>query len=301
MKIAIAGGTGFVGKALTKFFLEKGYELFILTRKLKESNIKNVRYVSWLTSGSQPEHELDGIDAFINLAGEPLNSGRWTETRKERIYNSRIHTTREVLRILSSLKNKPSVLINASAIGYYGTSLHETFTEDTQKHGHDFLAEVVWSWEEEAKAAEGFGIRVVYPRFGIILGKNEGALNKMILPYHFFIGGTVGSGEQWLSWVHIDDVVGMIDFSISNTQIEGAMNVTSPHPMKMQDFGKTLGNVIGRPHWLPAPSFALKLLLGEMSMLVLEGQRVLPEKAEKNGYEFSHSFLDEALSSILKS
>ncbi|MFZ3590960.1 TIGR01777 family oxidoreductase [Bacillus sp. DJP31] len=300
MNIAITGGTGFVGTALTMSFLKNGHNVYILTRHQKPSNENGLHYVQWLSEGSQPEAELENMDVFINLAGESINSGRWTEARKEQIYNSRIHSTREVIRILSVVKKKPSVLISASAIGFYGISRKETFTEKNTKHGHDFLAETVRSWEEEAKVAQTLGIRTVFSRFGIILGDKEGALPKIVRPYRFFAGGTVGSGAQWVSWVHIDDVVGMIHFAIENSVIEGPINVVAPHPAMMKDFGKSIAKVIHRPHWLPAPSPAIKLLLGEMSILVLEGQKVLPEKAEKNGYQFAHSSLDEALTSILQ-
>jgi uncharacterized protein (TIGR01777 family) len=301
MRIAITGGTGFVGDALTEAFLQNGDEVFILTRKIPLNKKDGVNYIPWLVKESSPETALENIDAFINLAGESLNSGRWTEARKERIYNSRVHSTREVLRILKNVQNKPSVLINASAIGFYGISRNETFTEENNKHGKDFLAETVWSWEEEAKEAESLGIRTVLARFGVILGNSGGALPKMVMPYQLFAGGTVGSGEQWLSWIHIKDVVDLLLFAIHNPTIEGPLNVVAPNPAKMREFGKSIGQVLSKPHWLPAPSFALKLLLGEMSILVLEGQKVLPEKAEKNGYTFSYSFVDEALSNILKS
>jgi uncharacterized protein (TIGR01777 family) len=301
LRIAITGGTGFVGTALTDELLKKGHEVFILTRNIPDTKHKDLHYIKWLTSNSRPESELENIDVFINLAGESLNSGRWTEARKERIYNSRIHSTREVIRILTKIRQKPSVLINASAIGYYGISRDKTFTEENGHHGHDFLAETVWSWEEEAKAAEALGVRTVLARFGVILGKNGGALPKMVMPYNLFAGGTVGSGEQWLSWIHIDDVVRLILFAMTNSQINGPLNVVAPNPSRMKDFGKSIGHALQKPHWIPAPSFALKLLLGEMSILVLEGQKALPEKAQKNGFHFNYSFVDEALGNVLKS
>jgi uncharacterized protein (TIGR01777 family) len=301
MNIAITGGTGFVGTALTEAFLKKGNEVYILSRNKQTSSKEGLHYVQWLTEGSHPEKSLENIDVFINLAGESLNGGRWTVARKKSIYASRIHTTREVIRILRELKHKPSILINASAIGFYGISREKRFTETTMEHGHDFLAETVWSWEEEAKSAETLGIRTVLARFGVVLDKRAGALPKIVLPYKLFAGGTVGSGQQWLSWVHIADAVGMIQFVIDHPTIEGPINVVAPTPIKMRDFGKKIAKVMHRPHWIPAPSPALKVLLGEMSILVLEGQKVLPEKAEKNGYLFTHSFLDEALTNILKS
>lgn len=301
MKIAIAGGTGFVGKALSKELVHKGHEVLILTRNIPHSSEQKVRYVKWLGDCTRPEFELDGVDAIINLAGESLNSGRWTEDRKERIYNSRIQATREIIRMISNMKNKPATLINASAVGYYGNSRTKTFTEDTTEQARDFLGEVVWSWEEEARTVEDFGVRVVFARFGVILGKEEGALPKIVLPYKLFAGGTVGSGQQWISWIHLDDVVGLVVFALENEDISGPMNVVSPTPVTMKEFGKSVGRVLHKPHWLPVPSFALKLLLGEMSILVLEGQMVLPKKAEQHGYKFMYSYVDEALENILKS
>lgn len=302
MKIAIAGGTGFVGSALTNALLSKGHEIFILTRNPKKSSKNDkLHYVEWLHDNSAPETSLNGIEAIINLAGESINSGRWTEERKKRILNSRIESTREIIRIIKALNPKPTCLINASAIGIYGSSVDQTFTENSTGTGNDFLAETVKAWEHEALEAEKFKVRTVLTRFGIILGEEEGALPRMVLPYKLFGGGTVGSGKQWLSWVHIEDVINIILYCLDNIDIHGPVNVVSPHPATMKEFGKTIGRVLHRPHWLPVPGIALKLLLGEMSTLVLDGQKVLPEKLVENGYPFSHSHLEEALSDILQS
>lgn len=216
MRIAIAGGTGFVGNALVKKLLEKKHEIFILTRNIShKQHSKNLNYVQWLNDDDSPEDVLESIDVFINLAGESINSGRWTEDRKKRILNSRITATKEVRRIISRLEEKPYTLINASAVGYYGTSQVETFTESSRKSGTDFLAETVRRWEEEAAKAEEFEVRTVFCRFGIILEKNDGALPRMALPYKLFAGGTVGSGSQWVSWIHLDDAVSGILFALN--------------------------------------------------------------------------------------
>ncbi|MFO1443169.1 TIGR01777 family oxidoreductase [Bacillus sp. Bva_UNVM-123] len=296
MKIAITGGTGFVGQALIRDFIEKGYTLFILTRSIQNKvNNKQITYLQWLNDGDKPEEALEGIDVLINLAGESINSGRWTEERKQRIIDSRISATKEVLRIINSLKKKPYTMINASAIGYYGTSRTEILTESSERTGTDFLAKTVQQWEAEAKKAQEFGCRTVYCRFGIILDQHDGALPRIAFPYKMFVGGTVGSGEQWLSWIHIADVVNAIHFVLLNTTIEGAVNFTAPNPATMKEFGKTLGEVLHRPHWIPAPASALKAGLGEMSILVLEGQKVLPEKLIKSGYPFLFKQLKDAL------
>ncbi|WP_264740393.1 TIGR01777 family oxidoreductase [Cytobacillus firmus] len=299
MRIAIAGGTGFVGNALVKKLLEKKNEVFILTRnKTNKQQSKNLTYVQWLNDDDSPEDELEGMDVFINLAGESINSGRWTEERKKRILNSRITATKEVLRIISRLEEKPYTLINASAVGYYGTSQNETFTEATRKIGTDFLAETVIRWEAEASKAEEFEVRTVFCRFGIILEKNDGALPRMALPYKFYAGGTVGTGSQWVSWIHLKDAVNGILFCIDQEQLQGPVNFTSPYPVTMKEFGKILGEVLNRPHWMPAPGFALKIALGEKSTLVLEGQKVLPEKLLAFGYEFLYPDLKAALGDI---
>ena len=301
MRIAIAGGTGFVGNALVKKLLEKKHEIFILTRNISDKqHSKNLNYVQWLNDDDSPEDVLESIDVFINLAGESINSGRWTEDRKKRILNSRITATKEVRRIISRLEEKPYTLINASAVGYYGTSQVETFTESSRKSGTDFLAETVRRWEEEAAKAEEFEVRTVFCRFGIILEKNDGALPRMALPYKLFAGGTVGTGSQWVSWIHLDDAVSGILFCIEQEQLQGPVNFTSPYPVTMKEFGQILGEVLNRPHWMPAPGFALKIALGEMSTLVLEGQKVLPEKLQSFGYEFLYPELKAALSDIYK-
>lgn len=299
MRVAITGGTGFVGKALTKKLLSLGHEVFILTRNSKNKE-GNLTYIQWLTEGADPGAELKHVDVFVNLAGESINSGRWTNERKERILNSRLQATEEVLKIMSKLETKPKTLINASAIGFYGTSLTDSFTEEHKKSGEDFLATTVKLWEEKAMKANELDIRTVLCRFGIILDKNDGALPRMALPYNLFAGGTVGSGKQWMSWIHLDDVVDAMIFLMNNNTISGPVNFTAPHPVKMRELGQAIGAALKRPHWIPAPAFALQLALGEMSLLVLEGQRVFPEKLQKAGYLFQYEKVDKALLNIFQ-
>ncbi len=299
MKIAIAGGTGFVGKALTTHFLNQGDTVYVLTRHNHHtSKHSNLHYIQWLNEHSQPENEVKDLDVMINLAGESINSGRWSEERKKRITQTRLYATEQVLEFLEKINQPPSLLINASAIGIYGTSLSETFVE-TSKFGTDFLAKTVTAWESHANKAQDLGMKVALMRFGIILDKEEGALPRMSLPYRLYMGGTVGSGHQWLSWIHIDDVVRSVQFVIDQ-QLSGPFNITSPSPMMMKDFGQLIGKVLGRPHWIPVPGIALKLLLGEMSMLVLEGQKVIPENLMKNGFSFKYEELEGALHTIFK-
>jgi uncharacterized protein (TIGR01777 family) len=302
MNIAIAGGTGFVGKALTEYFRQKGHHIYILTRKaVKIKKETNIDFIQWLTNDAKPHLQLPPIDVIINLAGESINSGRWNELRKKRIVESRLSATKAVYDLIANMNEKPKVLIQASAIGIYGTSLHETFTEKSLTIGRDFLAKTVQRWEEEAKKIESLGVRTVLMRFGMILGKDAGALPRILLPYKWFIGGTIGSGKQWMSWVHIHDVVRAIEFAMMNKSLIGPVNVTAPQPTTMKPFGQTVAHILKRPHWLPVPAFALKLLLGEMSTLVLEGQNVLPEKLMNLGFIFSFPTLEEALENILQS
>lgn len=295
MKIAISGGTGLVGQALSTELIRNGHEVFILTRS--KTNISaNPQFVQWLNDGDQPENALEGVDAIVNLAGATINN-RWTDEYKHKILESRLRATSEINRIIEELNQKPTVLINASAVGYYGTSMTAEFSEQSAQ-GNDFLAETVARWETAASAANNLGVRVVLCRFGVILDKKGGALPRMALPYKLFGGGTIGSGQQWLSWIHIKDVVGGIMFAIENKQLSGPVNFSASEPVRMNQFGKTLAKVIHRPHWMPVPSVMLKLLLGEMSILVLEGQRVLPEKLLSAGYVFLFPHLQDALNDI---
>lgn len=294
MKVAITGGSGFLGKELTKVLKNEGHEVYILSR----SHQNDSHTIQWLSDDSKPEEYLNGIDAWVNLAGVSINEGRWNKQQKQNIYNSRMKATDEMIRIIDAVEDKPSVLINASAIGIYPPSETATYTDSSKEKGTDFLAKTVNDWEEKATKTERFGTRVAAGRFGIILGKNDGALPLMALPYKMFVGGKVGSGKQWLSWIHVEDVARAILFAIENKDLTGPFNVTSPCPQTMNEFGKTLGNVLNRPHWIPVPSIALKLGLGDKSQLVLEGQRVLPEKLLNQGFTFRFPELKKALQHV---
>ncbi|WP_409297050.1 TIGR01777 family oxidoreductase [Peribacillus sp. SCS-26] len=297
MNILIAGGTGFIGSALLTRLQIRGDRLFVLTRKDRKPS-ENITYIKWLSGDSTPEKNLPAIDAVINLSGESLNGGRWTKDQKEKIINSRIDSSREINRIMEALERRPAVLINASAVGVYGTSLDKTFNEESPAFNEDFLSHTVKAWETEAGKAASFGTRVVLARFGVILGRSGGALPKMILPYRLFAGGRVGSGRQWLSWIHIDDAVNAILFALDSPEVSGPINITSPNPVRMDEFGKTAGAILHRPHWLPVPSPLLKLMLGEMSMLVLKGQRAVPAKLGAHGFKYKHPGLSSALESL---
>ncbi len=298
MKIVIAGGSGFIGKKLTDLLIVEGHKVIVLTRKEKTSS-NDVTYVEWLKEGLMPEKELEDVDAFINLAGVSINDGRWTLKHQKQIYNSRMAATDELVRIIETLPQKPSVLINASAIGIYPASLDAEYTEEFVNNANDFLGRTVYDWERKAKQVEKYGVRTAFMRFGVVLG-DSGALPLMMLPYKLFVGGTVGSGEQWMSWVHIKDVVRSILFAVTHEKLNGPVNVTSPSPLRMREFGKTIGSALKRPHWLPVPSLAMKWVLGQKSKLVLEGQKAIPKVLMEEGFEFSFPKLDLALEDLLK-
>ena len=299
MKVAISGGTGFVGKRLRELLHNQGHEVIVLTRG--EEKVENgIHYIRWM-DGIQPEQALEGIDAFVNLAGVSLNEGRWTHERKKAIYDSRMETTNEVIRIFENITERPSVYINASAIGIYPVSTSSIYTESSTTYARDFLGTVVVDWEDNASRAQDLGIRTCFTRFGVILGKESGALPRIALPYQLGVGGTIGSGDQWLSWIHVDDVVNAILFVIEHDALSGPINFTSPNAKRMKQFGKIVGRSLNRPHWLPVPSAALKLALGQKSILVLEGQYVVPEKLLNAKYPFKFVSLEDAITDLYKS
>ena len=296
MRLIVAGGTGFIGSALCQRLLERGHSLTLLTRARSSQTISpNPKWITWdPSSGGNREDMVDGADGVINLAGEPIAARRWTEAQKEKIRSSRIHTTRALVAAIAKAGEKPPFLINSSAVGYYGARGDEAITE-RDGPGGDFLARVCIDWEEEAQRAEGYGVRVIRLRTGVVLGKGGGALAKMVPPFKFFVGGPLGSGRQWMSWIHIEDEVGLILFLMEKPDARGAVNATAPNPVTMKDFCKTLGSVLRRPSWAPVPAFALRLMLGEMAEMLLTGQRVLPEVALSLGYKFRYPTLSEAL------
>lgn len=293
VNILITGGTGFVGKNLTRSLITKGYHIFIMTRSPElYKNSSQVTYIDY----DYATNKLPTIYAVVNLAGDSL-FGYWTKRKKEKILTSRVNTTKNVIQMIEQMNKKPEVFITGSAIGYYGTSTDLIFTEDTTESGNDFLAHVVTEWERTARKAESMGIRTVYARFGVILGQ-EGALPLMSLPVKLFIGGKIGHGEQWISWIHIEDVVNLLTYCLTNEKLHGPVNLTAPHPKRNKDFLRTLTTIYKRPYWLPTPGSFIRIVLGEMSELVTKGQFVLPEKALNNDFSFSYPHLSEALKSV---
>lgn len=294
MNVLITGGRGFIGSALSRELRTAGYDVTVTTRQ--ETNSPGE--LTWKPPLLIPPKKVSTYDAIINLAGDSIYSDRWTKDKKERIRSSRINTTHYLIESIKNADVKPKVFINASAVGYYGPHVDEEVTENSSS-GNDFLASVCKAWESEALKANEEGVRTVITRFGVVLGPDGGALQKMITPFKAFVGGYLGSGKQWMSWVHIDDITGFIKYAIEHDKISGAFNVTAPNPLTNKDFSSTLGKALGRPSIFPVPGFALRAALGEFSEILLTGQRVIPERAVTSGYKFKYPLLDEALKSIL--
>jgi len=293
-RIVIAGGSGFIGEPLVRQLVASGNDVAVLTRN--PSNVHAGRALSWNppAEGSWGE-DVAGSDVVINLAGENVGGGRWTDARKERIMQSRFAATTALVSAMLRNPNKPHTLINASAIGFYGDRGDEPLDEDSPP-GTGFLPEVTKRWEELARTAEPLA-RVVILRFGIVLGADGGALAKLLLPFRLGAGGPMGSGRQWMSWIDREDVLRMIEWSIDHHNVSGIYNATAPAPATNRDFAKTLGRVLHRPAILPTPAFALRLALGsEMAdEMLLSGQRVLPKRATEEGFAFAYPELDPAL------
>lgn len=296
MNVLISGGTGFIGKKLSEKLLEEGHSVYIITRKPNkyENSAKKI-YVDYHVSPKT----LPKIDAVINLAGESL-FGRWTKNKKASILQSRIETTRQMIALMERLPIKPEVFLSASAVGIYGTSENVTFTENSDNYGDDFLASVTAMWEEEANKAKKMGIRTVNARFGIVLDNKEGAMPLIALPVKLFVGGKIGSGNQWMPWIHVDDCIRLLMFALDIRIIDGPLNLTAPFPKRNRDFTAILSKTLRRPKMFTIPKNVIKFLLGEMSLLVTEGQFVYPEKALKNGFTFQFPHLEEALKNIFK-
>jgi uncharacterized protein (TIGR01777 family) len=244
------------------------------------------------------QHSIGGCDGVVNLAGVPIAEERWTAARQQAILDSRKLTTAKLVEAIANAHPKPSVLVSASAIGYYGTSETAEF-EENSPGGDDFLAEVCKEWESAAEKVKNTGTRLVILRLGIVLGMG-GALAKMLPPFRLFAGGPIGTGKQWFSWIHRDDAVNLILYALQNPQVEGVLNATAPHPVRMNELCETLGEVLQRPSWLPVPSFALELLLGDGAKVVLEGQQVLPKRTLLSGFQYEYPQLRAAIEEIVK-
>ena len=292
MRILITGATGLIGTALQKDFKEKGYDILIASR----AEPKGENDVQWsIEDGFAEPEKLQGLDAVVHLAGESVSGLRWTDDKKKAIRDSRVIGTRTLVKALSQLKNRPKVLVAASATGFYGERGDEELTESSTA-GDTFLAEVAKEWEGEARRAEDAGIRTVLLRTGIVLSKDGGALGTMLLPFKLGVGGVIGSGKQWMSWISLADQIAAINFAIENENIRGAVNAVAPNPVTNEEFTKTMGEVLYRPTFLPLPEFVVSMALGEMGdALLLASARVLPKRLEDAGFKFQYPELKSAL------
>lgn len=299
MKILLTGATGLIGGALVRELRSRGHELTVLSRNPESAQARlAVPAVRWqATQEPAPAAAIEGVDAVAHLAGAPI-AQRWSEQAKREIRDSRVLGTRNLIAGIEAASKRPSVLVSSSAIGIYGARHEEPLDEDAPV-GYGFLAELCAAWEAEANRAGPLGLRVATIRTGVVLDAGGGALEKMLPPFKLGIGGPVAGGHQYVSWVHVDDVVGMFVSALEQEAWSGAVNATAPEPVTNRELSHALGRALHRPAVLPVPGFALKLLYGEMSEVVTTGQRVLPAKALVLGYEFEHPRLDEALGSAL--
>jgi uncharacterized protein (TIGR01777 family) len=295
VRIIIAGGSGFLGRALARTLRDRGFQVRVLSRQPR-----GVDEVRWdpESGGGTWTGVLERSDAVVNLAGEGIADSSWTPERKATILASRVTSTRALAEAIRGCAHPPKVFISASGIGYYGTPGDQVLTEGSAP-GSDFLATVCQSWEQETSAAAGIA-RIVLLRTGVVLARNGGALPRMALPFRFFVGGPLGSGRQYVSWIHLADWVEMVRWALSSSQVDGPLNVTAPAPVTNAEFARALGAAMHRPVILPAPAFALRAMLGaEMAnSLLLEGQRVIPRKAETLGFTFRYPTVDAALAAI---
>ena len=303
MHVVVAGGTGFIGRALCRSLSQKGHRVTVLTtqaRKASQVFGSSISAVVWNgRDGGAWEMSLEGADAVINLAGAPIADGRWTNARKRVLTESRVELTRCLVEGVSRRTAKPRVLINASGIGYYGASGDPVLTE-AAPHGKGFLADLCIEWEREAARAAEFGTRVVVLRTGMVLESDGGALPKMLLPFRLFAGGPIMPGSQWVSWIHRDDHLGLIEWALATASVSGPLNAVAPEPERMQTFCATLGRVLHRPSWIPVPETVLSVGLGELGTIMTTGQRVAPQKALASGYIFKYPTLEPALRAIVQ-
>jgi len=302
MHVVIAGGTGFIGRALSRTLANTGHRVTVLSRTPREASLllgPDVTTVEW--DGAQRglwERALEGADAVVNLAGEPIAEARWSRVRKHRLRASRIDTTRLLGQTLSRCRNMPGILVNASGIGIYG-SCDDRIVTECAPAGSGFLAELAKDWEHEALQAAAFGIRVVLPRFGMVLGEDGGALPRMLLPFRLFLGGPIQPGTQWVSWIHRQDLITLIHWTLTTPAISGPINAVSPGAVTMTEFCRTIGRVLHRPSVMPVPQFALRFALGDLSTLMTTGQRVSPQVALQAGFVFRYPVLTQALEQIV--
>jgi uncharacterized protein (TIGR01777 family) len=301
--VIISGATGFIGTILVKKLVARNYHVVVLSRnpgKAAAFNSSQVKVVAWDgRSANGWGHYVDGAYGIINLAGENIAAGRWTPARKTAILQSRLAAGRAIVEAVTLSARKPRVVIQASGIGYYGNR-GDTVLDETSSSGTGFLSDVAIQWEKSTEPVEALGVRRAIIRTGIVLGRGGGFLSRVLLPFKLFMGGCMGSGRQWLSWVHMEDEVSAICFLLEQDAAQGAFNLSSPQPLNAKDFFAEVGRALGRPSWLPVPGFVMHLALGEMAdELILSGQRALPARLLQAGYAFHYPLARGALNNIL--
>lgn len=296
MNVLVSGGTGFIGSALSRCLSAEGHEVSLLTRRALLPAAPARHVFHW----DPPARRIDGsafagMGAVVHLAGESLAEGRWSEARKRRIVDSRVGTTRLLAEAIADRATPPRVLVSASAVGYYGSRGEELLTEESAPGG-GFLAELCREWEAAVAPASARGVRVVLVRIGVVLGPGGGALAKMLLPFRLGLGGPLGNGRQWMSWVALDDLLGAVGFAVGHEELSGPVNAVAPEAARSGDFARALGKILGRPAFFPAPAWALKLLVGEMAEeALLSSVRAAPVKLLAAGYTFRFPRLEDAL------
>jgi uncharacterized protein (TIGR01777 family) len=300
MKVLISGGSGFIGSALTNDLVRYGHEVIILTRRVTASQSLSplVRFVHWdaRTVGDW-EAELEQVDAVVNLIGENIGAKRWTPAQKAEIIASRVNAGNALTQAIRSSSHKPGVFVQISGVGAYGMSEDKVFSE-SDDYGNDFGASVTRAWEASTQPVEGMGVRRVVARTGVVLHAKKGALPRMLLPFKFFVGGRLGSGRQWFSWIHLADAVRGIRFLIDTPQASGIFNLCA-EPVTNREFAREVGRAMRRPAFIPVPGFVLKLMFGEMSTIILEGQNVTPNRLQELGFQFLYPKIDAAFREIL--
>ncbi|HEU4535690.1 MAG TPA: TIGR01777 family oxidoreductase [Polyangiaceae bacterium] len=299
--IVVTGGTGFVGRRLVARLLGRGDRVVVLSRHPDPSRLPaGAEAAPWRPEALGPwTKSLEGADAVVNLAGEPVMGARWTEAKRRTIYDSRVVSTRRLVEAIGALAAKPRAFVSASAVGYYGARPPDEVLAEDAGPGEGFLARVVVDWEAAALGAEPLGVRVVLPRIGLVLGPEGGVLHTMVPAFRLFAGGPLGSGEQVIPWVHAEDMVSLLVWAIDDERASGPINATAPHPVSMEAFASAVGRALGRPAALRVPALALRAALGEAAEPILTGQRAIPRRALDLGFAFRHPEIDGALGDLL--
>ncbi|MCU6432717.1 TIGR01777 family oxidoreductase [Undibacterium sp. Jales W-56] len=298
MRILITGGTGLIGRHLCAALLAKGHEISVLSRR--PAMVRGMCGARVQPLASLQEWTPDkSFDAVINLAGEPIVDARWTARRQQILLDSRVGLTRDLVACMAAATSKPEVFLSGSAIGWYGDT-GDQWIDEAATAGHDFAARLCLQWEQQALKANALGIRTVLLRTGLVLDAAGGMLHKLLLPFKLGLGARLGDGQQWMSWIHIDDYVAALLFLLEQTQVQGALNMTAPVAVRNAEFTQTLARVVRRPAWLVAPAALLKIAMGDMAILLLGGQRVTPQALQSYGFVFSYPTLEPALRALLK-